>query len=79
MTKSEFKKAINKAENLYNKAQLAENKLFQIIEETYPNIDLENIPMNEENSQNLKEAITFYMNYSEGDADEIWEVIKQLN
>lgn len=78
MSKSEFKKIVNKAKNYYEKAQLAEQKLFQILAETYPDIDLEHIPMDEENSYNLKEAITCYMNYSEGDVDEIWEVIKQL-
>ena len=71
-----IKKMLVKTKKSYNKANGAENDLFNYIEECLPDdIDLESIDTNAENARNLREAIMCHCHYNEYS---IKEIIKEL-
>lgn len=79
LNKSEFMKFIEKTRKYYDKAQKAEEELFNYIEKICPDVDLECIPSNAENADNIKDAITCYCQYGEYSSDEIYKELKELN
>lgn len=72
-------KLIEKTKKYYDKAQKSEEELFNYIEKICPDVDLECIPSNAENADNIKDAITYYCQYGEYSSDEIYEELEELN
>lgn len=75
MTKSEFKKYIERGRNAYIKANAITVELFNKIENDFFAGEpiLEDIPCNSENSDNISDAICCYLQYGEYDPDSIWD------
>lgn len=72
MTKSEFKRILQRGRNANIKANEITQKLFDELENDMGFI-LDDIPSNAENADNIAEAICCYMQYGEYDADLLWE------
>ena len=75
MTKSEFKKLLERGRKAHIKAELITNELFDKLEQDMGlrvSI-LSDIPSNAENAENLEEAIQCYMQYGEYDPDLLWD------
>lgn len=79
ISKSEFTKKINKARRIAEKAQLAEEELFEYLDECFPNTDLEYIPSFAENADNVKHAITCYISYGEYNINGIYEELRMVD
>lgn len=75
MTKSEFKKLLERGRKANIKAELITNELFDKLEQDMGlrTSILSDIPSNAENADNLKEAIQCYMQYGEYDSDLLWD------
>ena len=75
MTKSEFKKLLERGRKAHIKAELITNELFDKLEQDMGlrTSILSDIPSNAENADNLKEAIQCYMQYGEYDSDLLWD------
>ena len=75
MTKSEFKKLLERGRKAHIKAELITNELFDKLEQDMGlrTSILSDIPSNSENADNLKEAIQCYMQYGEYDSDLLWD------
>ena len=75
MTKSEFKKLLERGRKAHIKAELITNELFDKLEQDMGlrTSILSDIPSNSENADNLKEAIQCYMQYGEYDPDLLWD------
>ena len=75
MTKSEFKKLLERGRKAYIKAELITNELFDKLEQDMGlrTSILSDIPSNAENADNLEEAIQCYMQYGEYDPDLLWD------
>ena len=75
MTKSEFKKLLERSRKAHIKAELITNELFDKLEQDMGlRISvLSDIPSNAENADNLEEAIQCYMQYGEYDPDLLWD------
>ena len=75
MTKSEFKKLLERGRKAYIKAELITNELFDKLEQDMGlrTSILSDIPSNAENADNLEEAIQCYMQYGEYDSDLLWD------
>ena len=75
MTKSEFKKQLERGRKAHIKAELITNELFDKLEQDMGlrTSILSDIPSNAENADNLKEAIQCYMQYGEYDSDLLWD------
>lgn len=75
MTKSEFKRILQRGRNAYIKAEKITQELFDKLEKDMGlrEIILDDIPSNAENAENITEAICCYMQYGEYDADSLWE------
>jgi len=78
MTKTEFKKLLERGRKAYIKAESITRELFNNLEEDIRlrNCVLSDIPSNAENANNLEEAIQCYMQYGEYNPDELWEELK---
>lgn len=79
ISKSEFTKKINKARRITEKAQLAEEELFEYLDECFPNTELEYIPSFAENADNIKHAITCYISYGEYNVNDIYRELSEVN
>lgn len=75
MTKSEFIRKIESAKKAYDKAQEKEQQLFNALAEQFPRMDLENCVSNAENADNVKDAITCYLQCGEYVPEMIWDEI----
>ena len=75
MTKSEFKKLLERGRKAHIKAELITNELFDKLEQDMGlrTSILSDIPSNAENADNLEEAIQCYMQYGEYDPDLLWD------
>ena len=75
MTKSEFKKILERGRKAYIKANGITQELFDKIESDMGLREtiLEDIPSNAENADNIAEAINGYIQYGEYDPDLLWE------
>ena len=75
MTKSEFKKLLERGRKAHIKAELITNELFDKLEQDMGlrTSILSDIPSNAENADNLEEAIQCYMQYGEYDSDLLWD------
>ena len=75
MTKSEFKKLLERGRKAHIKAELITNELFDKLEQDMGlrTSILSDIPSNAENADNLEEAIQCYMQYGEYDPDLVWD------
>lgn len=75
MTKSEFKKLLERGRKAHIKAELITNELFDKLEQDMGlrTSILTDIPSNAENADNLEEAIQCYMQYGEYDPDLLWD------
>lgn len=75
MTKSEFKKFLERGRNAHVKAESITNELFDKLEQDMGlrTLILSDIPSNAENADNLEEAIQCYMQYGEYDPDLLWD------
>ena len=75
MTKTEFKKLLERGRKAYIKADEITQELFNKLEEDMGlrNSVLSDIPSNAENADNLEEAIQCYMQYGEYNPDELWD------
>ena len=75
MTKSEFKKLLERGRKAHIKAELITNELFDKLEQDMGlrTSILTDIPSNAENADNLEEAIQCYMQYWEYDPDLLWD------
>lgn len=75
MTKSEFKKLLERGRKAHIKAELITNELFDKLEQDMGlrTSILSDIPSNAENADNLEEAIHCYMQYGEYDPDLLWD------
>lgn len=58
--------------NAFLSAQKKESEIFNLIDDTFGRIDLQHVPTEAENSENLHEAISCYLQYGEYDIDSIW-------
>ena len=74
MTKSEFKRLLERGRKAYIKADSIAQELFDKLEEDMGlrEIILDDIPSNSPNTDNISEAICCYMQYGEYDADSLW-------
>ena len=75
MIKGDFVKKIETAREAYKWAQLLEESLFNELEMSFENVDLEDVKSNAENAENIKDAICCYLSYGEYSPDEIWNDI----
>lgn len=75
MTKSEFKKFLERGRKAHIKADLITQELFNKLDEDMGlrHAILSDIPSNAENADNLEEAIQCYMQYGEYDPDLLWD------
>lgn len=75
MTKSEFKKFLERGRKARIKADLITQELFNKLDEDMGlrHSILSDIPSNAENADNLEEAIQCYMQYGEYDPDLLWD------
>ena len=75
MTKSEFKKIVEKGRKAYVKAEDITQELFIKIEEELGigKDIISDIPTNSPNADNIEEAICCYMQYGEYDTGSLWE------
>lgn len=75
MTKTEFKKLLERGRKARIKADEITQELFNKLEEDMGlrSSVLSDIPSNAENADNLEEAIQCYMQYGEYDPDLLWE------
>lgn len=74
MTKSEFKKILERGRKAYVKADMIMQELFYKLENNMElrGCILEDIPSNAENADNISDAICSYLQYGEYDADSLW-------
>ena len=74
MTKSEFKKYLERGRKAHIKAESMTNELFDKLEQDMglSELILSDIPSNAENADNLEEAIQCYIQYGECDPDLLW-------
>lgn len=74
MTKSEFKKYLERGRKAHIKAESITNELFDKLEQDMglSELILSDIPSNAENADNLEEAIQCYIQYGECDPDLLW-------
>lgn len=79
MDKTEFIKLIKRTKRYYDKAQKSEQELFDFLEDSYPYIDLEDIPSQAENADSIKDAVTCYCQYGEYTPEKIYEELKQID
>ena len=75
MTKSEFVRSMNSAKNAFLKAQEKEQQIFNKLNDTFPRLDLSDCITNAENTDNIQEAISCFIQYGEYTPEEIWEEI----
>lgn len=75
MTKSEFKKLLERGRKAYVKADAITQELFDKLDSDMGlrSFVLEDIPSNAENANNISDAICAYLQYGEYDADSLWE------
>lgn len=75
MTKSEFKKFLERGRKAHIKAESITNELFDKLEQDMGlrNLILNDIPTNAENADNLEEAIQCYIQYGEYNPDSLWD------
>lgn len=75
MTKTEFKKLLERGRKAHIKADEITQELFNKLEEDIGlrSSVLSDIPSNAENADNLEEAIQCYIQYGEYDPDSLWE------
>lgn len=75
MTKTEFKKLLERGRKAHIKADEITRELFNKLKEDMGlrSSVLSDIPSNAENANNLEEAIQCYMQYGEYDPDSLWE------
>lgn len=75
MTKSEFKKLLERGRKAYIKADTITQELFDKLEKDMGlrEIILDDIPSNTENADNISDAICGYLQYGEYDSDSLWE------
>jgi len=59
----------------YNKAQEKEQQIFDALAKQFPRMDLEDCVSNAENADNVKDAITCYLQYGEYIPEMIWDEI----
>ena len=75
MTKSEFVRKMESAKKAYDKAREKEEQIFNELAKQFPRIDLEDCVSNAENADNVKDAITCYLQYGEYVPEMIWDEI----
>lgn len=75
MTKSEFKRILQKGRNAYVKVNKITQELFDKLDEDMGLREsiLMDVPSNAENAENITEAIQCYMQFGEYDVDLLWE------
>lgn len=75
MTKSEFKKFLERGRKAHIRAESITNELFDKLEQDMGlrTSILSDIPSNAENADNLEEAIQCYIQYGEYDPDLLWD------
>ena len=71
MTKSEFKRMLQRGRNANIKADEITQELFYKLENDM-GVILDDIPSSAENADNIADAICCYMQYGEYDADLLW-------
>ena len=76
MNKSEFKRILESGRNAYLQANNLQCKIVDRLENDYENINFDEVLTNAENSDNVMDAISCYMQFGEYSIDEIWEEIK---
>lgn len=79
MNRSEFIRTMNSARKSFVKAQEKEQKIFDELEESFPGLDLSECITNAYNANDVKEAITCFLQYGEYTPEEIWEEIKMAD
>lgn len=73
MNKEEFKVKMRGAKSAFMRAAKKEAEIFDLIDDTFGRMDLESIPSDAENAENLHEAISCYLQYGEYDLDLLWD------
>ena len=73
LTKSEFCRLLDNGRKAYQKAEEKTRIVYSRIDENFEDIDLSEIKTSAENSDNVNDAITCYMQYGEYTPEQIWE------
>lgn len=60
------------ARSAFMRAAKKESEIFDLIDDTFDYMDLESVPSDAENADNLHEAISCYLQYGEYDVDSLW-------
>lgn len=76
MTKSEFKKLMERSRNYAIKMQETTALLRKEIEETFSDVELCEVDTDSFNAENLEQAIECYIQYGEYDIDSLWNGLK---
>lgn len=76
MTKSEFKKLMERSRNYAIKMQETSALIREQIEETFEGVVLCEADTNSYNAENLEQAIECYIQYGEYDIDSLWQELK---
>lgn len=76
MTKSEFRKLMERSRNYAIKMKETTELLREKIQETFPNLELDEVETGSCNAEDLEQAIECYIQYGEYDIDSLW---KELN
>lgn len=81
MTKSEFKKFLERGRKAHIKTESITNELFDKLEQDMGlrTLILSDIPSNAENADNLEEAIQCYIQYGKYDPDLLWDELTMGN
>lgn len=79
MTKSEFKKLMERSRNYAVKMQETTALLRKEIEETFPDVELCEVETGSFNAENLEQAIECYIQYGEYDIESLWNELKNAN
>lgn len=73
INKEEFKVKMRRTRSAFMRAAKKEAEIFDLIDDTFGRMDLEAIPSDAENAENLHEAISCYLQYGEYDLDLLWD------
>lgn len=76
MTKSEFRKLMERSRNYAIKMKETTELLCEKIQETFPDLELDEVETGSYNAEDLEQAIECYIQYGEYDIDSLW---KELN
>lgn len=72
MTKSEFKKLMERSRNYAIKMQKTTDLIREKIQETFPDLELDEVETDSYNAEDLEQAIECYIQYGEYNIDSLW-------